>query len=185
MSPAKQSSVNLIGEEEMEHTPGGRIVMWAVTYGRYIMIGTEIIVLLAFISRFSLDRNLTDLNDEVSQKQAIIDANRDFEANFLTIQDKLTNVQALLTSPSVTSNALNTIQAMLPIDAHLEELNIETGRVVGKVVANTTAGFSQMVANLQAASIFSQVEIGDVKRSPTTGIQFTFTGTIAGPKKGK
>ena len=74
--PAKQPTINLIGEEEMAHTPVGRIVAWAVTYGRYIMIGTEIIVLLAFISRFSLDRKLTDLNDEVSQKQAIIDANQ-------------------------------------------------------------------------------------------------------------
>jgi Tfp pilus assembly protein PilN len=185
MSPAKQPSVNLIGEEEMEHTPTGRIVMWAVTYGRYIMIGTEIIVLLAFISRFSLDRKLTDLNDEVSQKQAIIDANSDFETEFRTLQDKLTKVQTLLTSPSTTSNALVAIQTMLPTDVHLEELTITTGSVVGNVVANTTAGFSQMVANLQAASIFSQVEIGDVKRSPTTGIQFTFTGSVAGPKKGK
>lgn len=185
MSPAKQPSINLIGEEEMEHTPVGRIVTWAVTYGRYIMIGTEIIVLLAFISRFSLDRKLTDLNDEVSQKQAIIDANRDFETEFRTLQDKLTKVQTLLSNPPTTTNALNTIQAILPTDVHLEELNITLDRVVGNVVANTTAGFSQMVANLQAASIFSQVEIGDVKRSPTTGIQFTFTGTIALPKKGK
>lgn len=185
MSPAKQPSINLIGEEEMEHTPVGRIVTWAVTYGRYIMIGTEIIVLLAFISRFSLDRKLTDLNDEVSQKQAIIDANIDFETEFRTLQDKLTKVQTLLSNPSTTTTALNTIQAILPTDVHLEELNITTERVVGNVVANTTAGFSQMVANLQAASIFSQVEIGDVKRSPTTGIQFTFTGTIALPKKGK
>ena len=32
------------------------------------MIGTEVVVLLAFISRFSLDRKLTDLKEEISQK---------------------------------------------------------------------------------------------------------------------
>lgn len=181
---ASQQSINLIGEEEMEHTPLGRIVMWAVTYGRYIMIGTEIVVLLAFISRFSLDRKLTDLKEEVSQKQAIIDANRDFETQFLTLQDKLKKIQALLSSPPVTNNALTSIGALIPRDARLENLNITTDRVIGNVVANTTDGFSQMVANLQAASIFSQVDIGDVKRNPATGIQFTFTGVIAGAKKG-
>jgi Tfp pilus assembly protein PilN len=184
MSPTQAPSVNLIGDEEMEHTPVGRIVTWAVTYGRYIMIGTEIIVLLAFISRFSLDRKLTDLSDEVSQKQAIIDANQDFETEFRTIQAKIMKIQTLLSTAPVAQNALNAVETMLPADVHLETLNITNEQVIGNVVANTTEGFSQMVANLQAASIFSQVEIGDIKRSPTTGIQFTFTGTIAPPKKG-
>ena len=73
---------------------------------------------------------------------------------------------------------------MLPVDTRLETLKISEDSVVGDVVANTTAGFAQLVANLQASSIFSQVEIGDVNRSPTTGIQFTFTGTVAGAQKG-
>jgi hypothetical protein len=182
---ANEPLVNLIGEEEMEHTPAGRIVAWAVTYGRYIMIGTEIIVLLAFISRFSLDRKLTDLNDEVLQKQAIIDANRDFETQFRTLQDKLAKTATLLTTAPITTNALSAIETMLPVDVHLEELTIAEDRVVGKVVANTTEGFAELIANLQASSIFSKVDIGDVNRSPTTGIQFTFTGTVAGSKKGK
>jgi Tfp pilus assembly protein PilN len=181
----KDAAINLIGEEQMEHTPVGRIVTWAVTYGRYIMIGTEIIVLLAFISRFSLDRKLTDLKEEVSQKQAIIDANHEFETDFRTLQDKLTKLQTLLAAPPITTNALATIQELLPLDVHLETLDITSEHVVGDVVANTTESFSQMVANLQAASLFSQVDIGEVKRSPTTGIQFTFTGTIALSKKGK
>jgi Tfp pilus assembly protein PilN len=181
---ASQQSINLIGEEEMEHTPLGRIVMWAVTYGRYIMIGTEIIVLLAFISRFSLDRKLTDLNEEISQKQAIIDANRDFETQFLTLQKKLVTVQTLLASPPVTSDALASVASIIPRDAHLEDLHITTDNVTANVFANTTGGFSQMVANLQAAKILKQVDIGDVKRNPVTGIQFTFTGVLAGAKKG-
>lgn len=181
--PEKLKAINLIGEEEMEHTPIGRIVTWAVTYGRYIMIGTEIIVLLAFISRFSLDRKLTDLNDEVSQKQAIIDANQDFEIAFRQLQDRLTKIQTLFAAPDTALTALSTVQSLLPTDVHLDNLDINGQQVTGNVVAGTTAGFSQMVANLQAASMFSQVDIGDVKRNTTTGIQFSFTGTIAGPKK--
>lgn len=182
---ATEPSVNLIGEEAMEHTPVGRIVAWAVTYGRYIMIGTEIIVLLAFISRFSLDRKLTDLKEEVSQKQAIIDANLDFEKEFRALQDRVAKIQTLLTAAPVAYNALNTIEAMFPSDVHLETLNITSEHVVGDVVANTTEGFSQTITNLQAASIFNQVDIGDISRNPTEGIQFTFTGKPTNPIKGK
>ena len=66
--PAKPIEINLLGQEDLKHTPQGRILNWALTYGRDIMIGTEIVVLLAFISRFSLDRKLTDLKEEISQK---------------------------------------------------------------------------------------------------------------------
>jgi Tfp pilus assembly protein PilN len=148
------------------------------------MIGTEIVVLLAFISRFSLDRKLTDLNDEVTQKQAIIDANQKFESDFRTLQDKLTKVQTILAAPQTASNALNTIQSILPPDARLDSLEITDTTVTGNIIVNTTDGFSQVIANLQAASIFSQVEIGDVGRTPVTGIEFKFTGTLAPTKKG-
>jgi len=96
--PAKQISINLIGEEEMEHTPVGRIVTWAITYGRYIMIGTEIVVLLAFISRFSLDRKLTDLKDEISQKQELIEANTETTVYFEQLQQLFTGIKDLLTT---------------------------------------------------------------------------------------
>lgn len=179
MSPGKQPSINLIGEEEMAHTPLGRIVAWAVTYGRYIMIGTEIIVLLAFISRFSLDRKLTDLNDEIYQKQAIITANSEFEAEFRKLQDTVSKIQTLLASPATTVTALTTVQELLPADVRLESLEITNQKVVANVIAATTNGFSQVVANLQSASVFTQVEIGDVRRSPASGIEFQFAGTIA------
>src|SRR3972149_8149847 len=112
--PATDIKINLLGDSEMEHTPLGRIVAWAVTYGRYITIGTEIIVRLAFISRFSLDRKLTDLNDEIFQKQAIIEANSAFESDFRTLQDTITKIQTLLAVPSTALTALNTVQALLP-----------------------------------------------------------------------
>ena len=79
--PADSIRINLLGQQDLEHTPWGRIVSWATTYGRYIMITTEIMVLLAFISRFSLDRKNTDLTEEVTQKQAILEANTSFETS--------------------------------------------------------------------------------------------------------
>src|SRR5690349_13458879 len=97
--PANTVSINLLGDSDTEHTPLGRIVNWAVTYGRYIMIGTEIVVLLAFISRFSLDRKLTDLKEEVAQKQEIIEANLPFEQDVRDLQDKLSKIKTLKTQP--------------------------------------------------------------------------------------
>ncbi len=176
----KDVAINLIGEEEMAHSPVGRIVSWAVTYGRYIMIGTEVVVLLAFISRFSLDRKLTDLNDEISQKQAIIEANTDFEQQFRGVQNQISNINTLLSAPFHMIEALNTIQSILPADVYLNSLDITSGKLTADAVAGTAGGFSTLIDNLQSTNTFTNVDIGDIKRDPTTGIQFQFTAALAG-----
>ncbi len=179
MAP-KQISINLIGEEEMENTPVGRIVSWAVTYGRYIMIGTEIIVLLAFISRFSLDRKLTDLKESVTEKEEIIIANQEFEMSFRSLQDQVSKIQNLLSIPTTAFNALNTVGFLLPADVYFTTLDVNRERVLANAIAGSTNGFSQFIANLQAAQMFGNVDIGDVKRGGVAGTQFQFTATVKG-----
>ena len=82
--PAK--TINLLIHTDFDKTFLGKFLRWSLTYGRYIIICTEIIVLLAFIYRFSLDRKITDLNDEIEQKSAIIAANSNFEEQFRNLQ---------------------------------------------------------------------------------------------------
>ncbi|HCS79450.1 TPA: hypothetical protein DIV55_06990, partial [Patescibacteria group bacterium] len=69
-NPAKP--INLLTRKDFDASLVGRILRWSLIYGRYIIVSTEIIVLLAFIYRFSLDRQITDLNEEIEQKSAIV-----------------------------------------------------------------------------------------------------------------
>ncbi len=176
--PAKQPSINLLGQEEMQHTPLGRIVTWAVTYGRYIMIGTEIVVLLAFISRFSLDRKLTDLKEEIGQKQTIIEANLAFEQDVRNLQNRLAQIKKLLASQSNPGSLLTTIHVLLPQDVYLQSLDITKDKLRLTAVAGSTQGFSQLIANLQNSRDLLNVEIGEVKRHPVLGLQFSLTAQI-------
>ena len=173
----KNISINLIGEEEMEHTPVGRIVNWAVTYGRYTMIGTEIVVLLAFISRFSLDRKLTDLKDEVSQKQAIIEANIDFEQQFRVVQSQLEKINSLMSVGSPSLAILDAIQAAVPTDVYLDSLDITKNNITAHAISGSPTSFSMLLSNLQATTQFQNIDIGDVRRTPAKGIDFQFSAT--------
>jgi Tfp pilus assembly protein PilN len=183
MVPAKQASINLLGRDDLEHTPWGRIITWAVTYGRYIMIGTEVIVLLAFVSRFSLDRKLTDLNEEIAQKQAIIEANADFEKDIRTLQEQLTKAKTLITAQAKPVDVLSDMQTMLPADVYLESFEIANNKVTVNAVAATTQGFSQFLANLSASKNFTDLEIGNVTKQALIGIKFSFTAQLSGKAK--
>lgn len=180
--PAKPIAINLLGQEDLKHTPHGRIISWALTYGRYIMIGTEIVVLLAFISRFSLDRRLTDLKEEITQKQAILEANVSLEQDIRNLQDTLVKLKQTMTNQSVPLDTLTLLQTLLPAGVYVETLDIATDRVSVSAVAGSTYGFSQFLTNLQATKQFSQVDIGDIKKSEA-GIEFKFTAFLS--KKSK
>lgn len=180
--PAASLSINLLGIEDLSHTPQGRIVQWALTYGRYIMVGTEIVVLLAFISRFSLDRKLTDLKEEISQKQAILEANLSFERDIARIQDELTVIRGLTADQQKPLDMINLIQSIVPSDVSLESLKVTNDKVSADATAGTTGSFTQFIANLQAAKGIDHVEIGDINKSATSGIVFKFTASLNSPK---
>lgn len=177
--PAKPIAINLLGQEDLKHTPHGRIIQWALTYGRYIMIGTEIVVLLAFISRFRLDRKLTDLKEEISQKQAILEVNADLENEIRLLQDTLVKVKQTTARQSAPLDTLRLLPTLLPPDVSFETLDISTDRITASAVALSTYGFSQFLTNLQAAKQFSAIDVADVKRSATTGITFKVTAFLA------
>jgi hypothetical protein len=177
--PAKNILINLLGDSEMDHTPLGRIVSWAVTYGRYIMIGTEIVVLLAFISRFSLDRKLTDLKEEITQKQDIVEANLPFENDVRLLQNKLASIKTLSSMPVNPLEILTLFQSLMPSGVYFQSLDLSKDVLSIQATAGSTYAFSQFIANLQATKSLTAIDIGDMKRDPILGIQFTFTTKIA------
>ena len=173
--PAKQISINLLGSQDLEHTPWGRMVSWATTYGRYIMITTEIIVLLAFISRFSLDRKLTDLSEELTQKLAIVEANVDLEKDIRSLQANLATIKQVSIDQDKPVNLVTSMETLLPSDVYLTSFELTPTRLTLAAVARTTEGFSQFLANAQATKLLSNVTLGDINRGPEIGIEFLLT----------
>lgn len=70
-------------------------IEWALTVGRFLVILTETIALITFVSRFSLDRQLVNLHDEVKRDQQYIQAFQSSEATFRNLQDRLNTIKKL------------------------------------------------------------------------------------------
>lgn len=172
--PASQVSVNLFGGELTANSPWNRIIVWISTYGRYILITTELIVLLAFLSRFSLDRKLTDLKEEIAQKQQILEANAALENNIRAIQTQIGTVKTLLAQEDIPVKALDALHTLLPTGVYLNNLLIDKNKVVTDITANTTQGLSQFLSNLNVTKNFSNIEIGNINKQQT-GITLTLT----------
>ena len=98
MPASKTKTINLLIQEGFEHTQLGKILNWLLTAGRTIVVVTELVVITAFLSRFWLDKTLTDLNEQNALKKAQVEASLPFEKDFRAIQSRLSEYKKIETS---------------------------------------------------------------------------------------
>ena len=175
--PANQVSINLLDVEGNSNSVWNRIMIWITTYGRYIMITTELIVLLAFASRFSLDRKLSDLKENITQKQEILEVNAGLEKEIRDVQDKTTAIKTLIQEQPVPVETLTLIHILVPLGVNLNSLTIDKDKIKTDVTANSSDSFTKFLSNFSATNKLSGVEIGKVNKGPS-GIHFSLTATI-------
>src|SRR3989344_9696651 len=95
---ARGKPVNLLPPSEFESSFWGKFLKWAVSGGRYIIIVTELIVILAFLSRFKLDKDISELSEEIQGKVSVLEAELPVEREFREQQRKLAAAEAILNS---------------------------------------------------------------------------------------
>lgn len=93
-----------------------KFINWALTVGRLVVILTELVALSAFLYRFSLDRRLIDLHDQVSQKQSIVKLLKQKEGTYRNIQGRLALASTLSKTGQEKNQIFSDILSLAPPD---------------------------------------------------------------------
>lgn len=166
-----KKTIDLLSKEGLEKTPIGKFLQWGLTFGRYIVIFTELIVIIAFLSRFKLDRDLAKLHEEIQEKQAIIVSLEELENDVRFLQKRLefikkTELESLKPAP-----ILEELSQITPIDLTFSELEIKTDSTSIKGNCLSKIGLSTFLNGLKSNERFSQIELGSIsskgKKDPT------------------
>lgn len=177
-------SINLLpGKEEGF---GEKFLEWSLTFGRYIIIGTEIIVLVAFLSRFKLDRDLIDLSDKVKEKQKILESLRPIEESVTALQKRLSAIASVEGSQGSGILVLPNIALVTPPNITYQTILVDGDKVTITGVAPETADIATYVATLKASSIFKEdsVSLEKVERTRGDQKQISFIVSALAAKKG-
>jgi len=172
---AQSSHVNLLPPSEFELSVWGRFLKWAVTTGRYIIIVTELIVILAFLSRFKLDEDLRNLNEQINTQIGFLDSQQAKETEFRNLQKKLVLVDKMLTNRLQAGEALDYIENNLPQDV------VPSKRLVTKSETQISATTLNEAAMGKLLSVFSKdpswnsVDLTQITGDQAYGIRFTLS----------
>ncbi|MGA2910405.1 MAG: PilN domain-containing protein [Candidatus Microgenomates bacterium] len=173
----KNNAINLLPGEEFEVSTLGRILHWAMGTFRIIVIVTEMIVMGAFLSRFWLDAQNSDLNDSINIKVAQISAQSSIESQFRGLQTKLAIFTQIAQNPTPSQKVAN-ITSKIPPDVTLSGLTISDASIAINGVSNSEAGISQFISNLEADKTFKTVNLGQLNSSEINPSQTNFSINI-------
>lgn len=175
---ARKSAINLLPKTEFELSFWGRFLKWALTTGRYIIILTEMVVIMAFLSRFKLDKDLLDLNDRISGKKNILEATFSIEETFLSTQARLEQARAILEQTPQATQLVDRIVEHVPAGVSIKNVGASfTDRKV-TVVAEATSeqAVGQLIAALSTDKQWRSLDVGTIT-ADATGINFSFSVT--------
>lgn len=154
--------INLAPKDPFFETTIGKFLNWALHVGRYIVIFTELVVILSFASRFTLDRRVTDLNESIHQKRIIAESYGPLENNFRLAQEKIKSYEQI----EQTNNLVEVfpkLQRVVPKNIQLVDLLVEPNGISLEAVAASNNALNLFINNLQLSPDFSEVTVSRIE----------------------
>lgn len=179
MSSAKKR-INLVPREGFEFTTTGRLLSWSLSIGRIVVITTELVVIIAFLSRFWLDKTLSDLHESNDSKQKQVESSRIFESDFRSAQFRLANYKKIAIKTN-DFGKVRKIATLLPSGVTLNKIALTQKDFSVGGVSLSEEGLAGFMKGLSDNPDFNSV--GLVSLSLTTegqqGLLFTVKGNLS------
>ncbi len=181
--PASNLEINLLDHSDINTRPLGKFLKWSLTYGRYIIIGTQVIVLLAFFSRFRFDQELSDLHTRIDEKVNIIQALSSIETNTRAVQNRLSLVKTLEESRSLYTLVLNNLANEVAVDTSITQISIVENKITINGLSLNNTSFSKFLNIVRKSTLFFQISLNDISKSSVDGtISFSMSMEVVSEK---
>lgn len=185
MAKKKKPVINLLPKEEFAFTTAGRVLAWILSTFRIIVIVTEILVMVAFLSRFWLDARNSDLTEIIKQKQAVLAAARNFEDKFKDTQTRLKVFSDYAIDEGVSSNILSKITESMPSDIFLSSVTFSENMVSINGASPGETSIQQFIVNLEAKDLFEDISLDEIRTSQEEELLLLFKISIPTETKEK
>jgi Tfp pilus assembly protein PilN len=177
-----QTKINLAPQDPFYDSLLGKITTWALSVGRYLVIFTELVVIISFLSRFQLDRQVTDLNSEIVKEQRIIESYGDLEQNVRDVQKKMQDYEQLKPRTQM-REVFEKLTLITPEEITYYKLDIKSQSIAIEAHANSRQALDRFILNLQASNYFTNVVSDNIsnKDARTPGYDFQISADIETP----
>lgn len=161
------------------------LIHWAITGGRFLVILTETIALAAFLYRFSLDRQIIDLNDKIRAKERIVEAFADQETTYRVLQERMLQIKILSQNVSFMPDLFTKVAQL----AQKNNLSIKSASLTDRslhieISAINVNNLKAFVTELQELKELQNISIDRIEnRSAVAQIAAVLTANVVSPRQ--
>lgn len=151
------------------------IVKWALSFGRLLIIVVEIVAFSAFIYRFTLDRQLVDLNDKIKAEQAIVESLKEREQEYRNLQQRITTVKIIDTTGNSKLNIFNDIIEFTPEEIKYNSFKTDKDQLFISVNISSIPSLTEYINSLKEYDKIASVTITGIDNSSganTVNVEF-------------
>lgn len=167
-------NINLLPKDPFFDSVVGRVLRWALSVGRYLVVFTELVVIVSFATRFNLDRQRTDLNESLNQKQMIIKSYNDLESKFRVLQTKISDFDQVDQEGNLV-DVFPKLATVMPSDIRLTELVVTTDKVSLVGSALSQRSLNVFLNNLQVSRQFFAITVDKIESQGERNPGFEFS----------
>jgi Tfp pilus assembly protein PilN len=173
-------SINLLEPTGEPLSTWDKIYDWVFRVGRYVIIAVEAVVVLAFISRFILDRKNNDLKESIEGKINLLDQQESFEEKAETLQVLLDNIQFISENQFEASDKLTKILKNIPSKVTLASFSMDQSTVKLVCTAPDYQTVNEMESNFKNDTSYGTIDVTLTKSgSANATVEFSFTVNFA------
>ncbi len=163
-----------------------KLLRWMLSIGRLIVILTEVIALSAFVYRFSIDRRIVDLNDEIKDKQLILGQLERPERLYRNLQERLATASKLERSESETTNRFNDIVTLAIGRIRFNTLLVSNTEIKIDGSTPSTAQLNYFIQQLRQLPSIQTISIDKLDNKTSQGsISFVISAQLYTPQDKK
>ena len=154
-------SINLI---ETINPPGDTFTIfyeWTFTIGKYLLIFVQVIIIIVFIIRLSVDKINNDLTNDINnQVELLLQAGvRENEGRYRNFQALFEDLDYLYENRAVHARTIVSILDSIPSDIELENFSFNNGRVSSSFIASSLDDIQSYENFLKQSPEYTDVRI--------------------------
>lgn len=144
-----------------------KFMKWALGVGRFVVIITETIALLAFLYRFTLDQQLVDLHSEIKNKQTLVKLLKDNEDIYRNLQDRLTLAKTFTETGKQTASVFTDIVKHAPTDITFTKFLLLENQVKIDAQTESAKTIKDFIKTLKSYPQISSVSLDRIENRTT------------------
>lgn len=152
-----------------------RVNFFFSNYLRYILVITQLIVIITLFGRFQIDQNIIDLKESIDQKKEIIKATTSLIDGAKEVNQRSKNIKTLINSQAKFLEMTDYVFTSFPTSVFLSSITIDNESVTMTGEGQDVRQFQSFYNFLKKDGHFKSVQLSDLKK---TGSTFSFSMSL-------